>query len=71
MLSLPYVGAALLSSAFLVAGQITIVGLRRKAAGIKYPQLYAEKAEVDKSIHALRFNCAQRTSIYALQQLNY
>ncbi|KAE9393062.1 membrane-associated proteins in eicosanoid and glutathione metabolism [Gymnopus androsaceus JB14] len=58
--SLPYVGAALLSTVFLITGQTIIVGARRKAAGIKYPQLYAEKAEVEKSFDALRFNCAQR-----------
>jgi len=66
---LPYVGAALLSSAFLIAGQLTIVGRRRKAAGIKYPQLYAEKAEVEKSVHALRFNCAQRAHLNTMEYI--
>ncbi|KAE9404635.1 hypothetical protein BT96DRAFT_1016213 [Gymnopus androsaceus JB14] len=31
-----------------------------KQQGSSYPQLYAEKAEVEKSVDALRFNCAQR-----------
>ncbi|KAE9404633.1 membrane-associated proteins in eicosanoid and glutathione metabolism [Gymnopus androsaceus JB14] len=66
---LPYVGAALLSSAFLVAGQLIIVTGRRKAAGIRHPQLYAEQAEAEKSVHAYRFNCAQRAHLNTLEYL--
>ncbi|KIK68645.1 hypothetical protein GYMLUDRAFT_154186 [Collybiopsis luxurians FD-317 M1] len=66
---LPYVGVALLSSVFLVAGQIMIVGRRRKAAGIKYPQLYAEREQVEKSVHAFKFNCAQRAHLNTLEYL--
>ncbi|KAE9404636.1 membrane-associated proteins in eicosanoid and glutathione metabolism [Gymnopus androsaceus JB14] len=66
---LPYVGASLLSTVFLITGQTIIVGLRRKAAGIKYPQMYAEKAEVEKSVDALRFNCAQRAHQNTLESI--
>ncbi|KII94160.1 hypothetical protein PLICRDRAFT_153566 [Plicaturopsis crispa FD-325 SS-3] len=52
--------AALVSTGFLLVYQTVTVGRYRKKAGIKYPQLYAEKAEVEKSVDALKFNCAQR-----------
>ncbi|KAH7920361.1 membrane-associated proteins in eicosanoid and glutathione metabolism [Leucogyrophana mollusca] len=55
-----YVGAGLLSTVWLLGWQVVVVGGHRKASGIKYPQLYAEKAEVQASKEALRFNCAQR-----------
>ncbi|KAF9066750.1 hypothetical protein BDP27DRAFT_1404206 [Rhodocollybia butyracea] len=68
---LPYVGAALLSSAFLVTAQIVIVGRRRAAAGIHAPQLYAENAQVEKSVHALRLNCAQRAHLNTLEYIPF
>ncbi|KAH7909059.1 hypothetical protein BJ138DRAFT_1067711 [Hygrophoropsis aurantiaca] len=55
-----YVGAGLLSTVWLLGWQVTVVGRNRTASGIKYPQLYAEKAEAAASPAALRFNCAQR-----------
>ncbi|KAJ4490286.1 membrane transport protein-domain-containing protein [Lentinula aciculospora] len=66
---LPYVGAALLSSVLLVSVQIITVSRRRKASGIRPPQLYAENAEVAKSVHALRLNCAQRAHLNTLEYL--
>ncbi|KAG7448872.1 membrane-associated proteins in eicosanoid and glutathione metabolism [Guyanagaster necrorhizus] len=55
-----WVAAALLSAQFLLSGQAFIVGRRRQTAGIEYPQLYAEKAQVEASKDAKIFNCAQR-----------
>ncbi|KAJ3909311.1 hypothetical protein F5879DRAFT_933709 [Lentinula edodes] len=66
---LPYVGAALLSSVLLVSVQLKIVAARRKASGIQPPQIYAEQAEVAKSLHALRLNCAQRAHLNTLEYL--
>ncbi|KAJ4485907.1 hypothetical protein J3R30DRAFT_1419950 [Lentinula aciculospora] len=40
-----YVAGALLSTVFLLAGQSHVVSNHRKAAGIKYPQPYAEQRE--------------------------
>ncbi|KAK0203493.1 hypothetical protein DFS33DRAFT_1383745 [Desarmillaria ectypa] len=64
-----WVGAALLSTQFLLLGQVTIVGRRRKAAGIKYPQLYAEKAQEEASKEAKIFNCAQRAHQNTLENI--
>ncbi|KAJ6481760.1 hypothetical protein C8R45DRAFT_1002948 [Mycena sanguinolenta] len=73
-----YVAAALLSSVFLLTWQGIKVSGARKAANIAYPRLYAEKAEMDASPAAHKFNCVQRahantleniTSVYALTAL--
>jgi glutathione S-transferase len=56
----PYITAAILSTAFVLIGQAAVVAKTRRVAGIKYPQLYAEKAEAEASKDAYRFNCAQR-----------
>ncbi|KAJ3764051.1 hypothetical protein EV360DRAFT_77765 [Lentinula raphanica] len=66
---LSYVGGALLSSVLLVSVQILIVSARRKASGIQPPQLYAERAQVEKSVDALRLNCAQRAHLNTLEYL--
>ncbi|KAJ3765723.1 hypothetical protein FB446DRAFT_759835 [Lentinula raphanica] len=66
---LSYVGGALLSSVLLVSVQILIVSARRKASGIQPPQLYAERAQVQKSVDALRLNCAQRAHLNTLEYL--
>ncbi|KAK0470577.1 hypothetical protein IW261DRAFT_1516799 [Armillaria novae-zelandiae] len=50
-------------------GQSTIVGHRRGAAGIKYPQLYAEKAQEEASKEAKIFNCAQRAHQNTLENI--
>ncbi|KAG1742681.1 uncharacterized protein EDB91DRAFT_1127474 [Suillus paluster] len=55
-----YVAAGLVSTAWVLGWQALVVGRHRTKSGIKYPQLYAEKAEADASKAALLFNCAQR-----------
>jgi len=64
-----YVGAALLSTVFLLLGQNIVVGRYRQRAGIKYPQLYAEQAQVEASNDALLFNCAQRAHHNTLEYI--
>ncbi|KAF8832167.1 hypothetical protein HHX47_DHR1001084 [Lentinula edodes] len=64
-----YVAGALLSTVFLVTGQSAVVSTQRKAAGIKYPQMYAEQKEVEASVEALKFNCAQRAHQNTLENL--
>jgi len=55
-----YVLAAATSAFWLNVYQTVNVGQARKAAGVKYPNAYAEKAEADSSPAAMKFNCAQR-----------
>lgn len=64
-----YVVAAMLSTVFLLVGQIVTVSKHRRLAGIAYPQLYADKAEVAASPSALKFNCAQRVHQNTLEYL--
>ncbi|KAJ7099716.1 membrane-associated proteins in eicosanoid and glutathione metabolism [Mycena epipterygia] len=64
-----YVAAALLSTVFLLGGQIVSVSKHRRLAGIQYPQLYADKAEAAASPAALKFNCAQRVHQNTLEYL--
>ncbi|KAF8807782.1 membrane-associated proteins in eicosanoid and glutathione metabolism [Phlegmacium glaucopus] len=64
-----YVGAALFSTVALLFGQGMVVGRYRKRAGIKYPQMYAEKAEAEASKDALLFNCAQRAHQNTLENI--
>ncbi|KAF9460122.1 hypothetical protein BDZ94DRAFT_947507 [Collybia nuda] len=64
-----YVGAALLSTVFVLAGQNITVSRHRKRAGILYPQLYAEQAQVENSRDALLFNCAQRAHQNTLENI--
>ncbi|KAF8273982.1 hypothetical protein EI94DRAFT_976895 [Lactarius quietus] len=40
--------------------QSTVVVKARKRAGIRYPQLYAEKVDQEARKDAMIFNCAQR-----------
>ncbi|KAG6864708.1 hypothetical protein C0991_007747 [Blastosporella zonata] len=64
-----YVGASLLSTVFVLIGQSVVVGKWRKRSGIQYPQLYAEKAEVEASKDSYIFNCAQRAHQNTLENL--
>ncbi|KAK0494598.1 hypothetical protein EDD18DRAFT_350334 [Armillaria luteobubalina] len=64
-----WVGAALLSTQILLMGQTTIVGRRRRAAGVNYPQLYAERAQEEASKEAKIFNCAQRAHQNTLENM--
>ncbi|KAG1749786.1 uncharacterized protein EDB91DRAFT_1109679 [Suillus paluster] len=55
-----YIPSSLMTIGWVLIWQGILVGRYRKRAGINYPQLYAEKAEVQDSQAALRFNCMQR-----------
>ncbi|KAF9076057.1 hypothetical protein BDP27DRAFT_1380177 [Rhodocollybia butyracea] len=66
---LSYVAAALVSTVILLAGQNITVSKYRKAAGIKYPQAYAELSQVEASVDALKFNCAQRAHQNTLENI--
>ncbi|KAL1749004.1 hypothetical protein HDZ31DRAFT_59888 [Schizophyllum fasciatum] len=64
-----YLGAAYASTIWLQVWQMMRVGKARKAAGVPYPRLYAEKAEEEASIHARKFNCTQRAHQNTLEQI--
>lgn len=55
-----YIPSSLMTIGWILIWQGLLVGKYRKRAGIGYPQMYAEKAEVQGSQAALRFNCMQR-----------
>jgi len=54
---------------WLMSFQTMNVGKFRKAANVKYPQMYAEKAEAAVNPDAMRFNCAQRAHQNTLEVL--
>ncbi|KAF5323449.1 hypothetical protein D9611_005715 [Ephemerocybe angulata] len=64
-----YVGAALVATVFLLAGQSQVVSAKRKAAKIQYPQMYATPAQEKESREALIFNCAQRAHQNTLENI--
>ncbi|KAI5998295.1 hypothetical protein EDD15DRAFT_315810 [Pisolithus albus] len=64
-----YALAALISAVWVVVWQVMVVNGHRERAGIKHPQLYAEKAEVSVSREAFKFNCAQRAHQSTLEQM--
>ncbi|RXW22573.1 hypothetical protein EST38_g3287 [Candolleomyces aberdarensis] len=64
-----YVGAALLSTVFLLLGQTQVVSSKRRKSGIAYPQMYADKAQEKESKDALIFNCAQRAHQNTLEYI--
>ncbi|THU93613.1 MAPEG-domain-containing protein, partial [Dendrothele bispora CBS 962.96] len=64
-----YVGAAVVSTVYLLGWQTIVVERARKKADVKYPQLYAEKEEAEKSSEKMKFNCAQRAHQNTLEQL--
>ncbi|KAG1859783.1 hypothetical protein F4604DRAFT_1150667 [Suillus subluteus] len=64
-----YVAAGLVSTAWVLGWQMLVVGKHRTKSGIKYPQLYAEKAEADASKEAFLFNCAQRAHQNTLEHM--
>ncbi|KAF7366488.1 hypothetical protein MSAN_00906000 [Mycena sanguinolenta] len=64
-----YVAASLLSSVFLLTWQGIKVSGARKEANIAYPRLYAEKAEMEASPAALKFNCVQRAHANTLENI--
>ncbi|KAG9093239.1 hypothetical protein FS749_014802 [Ceratobasidium sp. UAMH 11750] len=64
-----YVALAAMSTGFLTLWQTTFVTKARKKSGVKYPQMYAEQAQVDKDPEALKLNCAQRAHQNTLESL--
>jgi len=64
-----YVLASVASTAWLNAWQMYKVGSARKAAQVKYPQLYAEKAEAEAEPLKMKFNCTQRAHQNTLESL--
>ncbi|CCL98078.1 uncharacterized protein FIBRA_00072 [Fibroporia radiculosa] len=64
-----YPAAAIISTFWVTLFQTIKVGAARKRAGIEYPQLYAEKAEVKASKDASIFNCTQRAHQNTLENL--
>jgi len=57
------------STFFLCIYQMINVSGARKKSGVKYPYLYAEKAEAEKNFEAMKFNCAQRAHANTLENL--
>jgi len=55
-----YVAVAGLASVFLTLWQGNLVYKQRKVAGIRYPQMYAEKEEMTSNSEAYVFNNLQR-----------
>ncbi|EGO03464.1 hypothetical protein SERLA73DRAFT_46722 [Serpula lacrymans var. lacrymans S7.3] len=68
-LSFGHVTTAIVSSTWLLVWQTILVGRFRRRAGIDYPQLYAETAEMKASKDATLFNCAQRAHANTLETL--
>ncbi|KAJ7177904.1 hypothetical protein C8R46DRAFT_666591 [Mycena filopes] len=64
-----YVAASLFSTILLLQGQAITVSRHRKRAGIEYPRLYADKAEMAASPAAQAFNCAQRAHQNTLENV--
>ncbi|KAI9428905.1 hypothetical protein H4582DRAFT_837378 [Lactarius indigo] len=65
----PWVVASIFSIVPVVQWQMTLVVQAREKAGIKYPQLYAEKAEQEASEDARIFNCVQRAHQNTLENV--
>ncbi|KAH7914773.1 hypothetical protein BJ138DRAFT_1133141 [Hygrophoropsis aurantiaca] len=65
-----YVPGALMSIGWVLLWQTFLVGRQRKRSGVRYPQLYAEQAEVKASKEALQFNCAQRAHQNTLESVH-
>lgn len=66
-----YVIAAATSTVWLNFWQFAKVGAARKASGITYPQMYAEKAEAAASPAAAKFNCVQRAHQNTLESIPF
>ncbi|QRV72883.1 glutathione S-transferase, microsomal [Ceratobasidium sp. AG-Ba] len=64
-----YVVLAAVSTGFLTAWQTSYVSSGRKKAGVKYPQMYAEREQMEKDPEAVRYNCAQRAHQNTLEWL--
>ncbi|THU76975.1 membrane-associated proteins in eicosanoid and glutathione metabolism, partial [Dendrothele bispora CBS 962.96] len=67
---MPYVGLALVSTLHLLFYQSFIcVGSARRKAGVKYPRIYADFDEAEKSIEKMQFNCYQRAHQNTLESI--
>ncbi|KAJ7746193.1 hypothetical protein DFH07DRAFT_1038642 [Mycena maculata] len=64
-----YVAGSVLLTVFLLLGQTYTVGEHQGLSGIKYPQLYADKAQMDANPKAIVFNCVQRAHQNTLKNL--
>ncbi|KAF8208383.1 hypothetical protein K438DRAFT_1813910 [Mycena galopus ATCC 62051] len=64
-----YVAASMLSTVFLLTWQTIKVSGHRKRAGVEYPRLYAEQAEIAASSDAMKFNCVQRAHANTLENI--
>ncbi|KAF9010355.1 hypothetical protein BDZ89DRAFT_1143535 [Hymenopellis radicata] len=65
-----WVTLPLLAAQFLINSQHALVMKYRSKAKIGYPQMYAEKAEVEASADAYKFNCMQRAHQNTLESIN-
>jgi glutathione S-transferase len=64
-----WVVASLFSIVPVLHYQLAGVARARKRAGVRYPQLYAEKVEQEASKDAMIFNCAQRAHQNTLENV--
>ncbi|KAI0828940.1 membrane-associated proteins in eicosanoid and glutathione metabolism [Trametes gibbosa] len=64
-----YPAAAVVSTFYLLFWQSVRVGGARRRAGIEYPQIYAEQAQVAAKKEAQIFNCAQRAHQNTLESI--
>jgi len=65
----PLVACVGVGTFWLTTWQSFTVGKLRQAAGVPYPQAYAEKAEAAANPDAMRFNCAQRAHQNTMESL--
>ncbi|KAF5328783.1 hypothetical protein D9619_011540 [Psilocybe cf. subviscida] len=63
------VGSAMVSVVLLLVVQTNLLSKYRKRAGIKYPPMYTEQAQVEASMDAWKFNCAQRAHQNTLEHI--
>ncbi|THU93612.1 membrane-associated proteins in eicosanoid and glutathione metabolism [Dendrothele bispora CBS 962.96] len=67
---MPYVGLALVSTLHLLVYQsFFCVAPARHKAGVKYPRIYADYDEAEKSLEKMKFNCYQRAHQNTLESL--
>ncbi|OCF34974.1 hypothetical protein I317_04428 [Kwoniella heveanensis CBS 569] len=67
----PIVGLPLVAAFCLSGWQSSTAMKYRKAAGIKYPTLYATEAEANADPKVYKFNCAQRAHGNTLENIPY
>ncbi|WVQ76365.1 hypothetical protein IAR50_006030 [Cryptococcus sp. DSM 104548] len=67
----PIIGLPLFATFVLNVYQSMSVMSARKAAGVKYPTLYASEAEAAADFKKMKFNCAQRAHANTLESVPY